>query len=81
MSCTVQNYNNCVSLSLYLSLTLSLSLPLSLCLSVCLSPSPALSLSLSIQQTEGFRKRWFTLDHRRLMYFKDPLVGHTLTHS
>lgn len=27
------------------------------------------------QQTEGFRKRWFTLDDRRLMYFKDPLVG------
>uniref|UniRef100_A0A8C5FKB0 Arf-GAP with dual PH domain-containing protein 1-like n=1 Tax=Gadus morhua TaxID=8049 RepID=A0A8C5FKB0_GADMO len=25
------------------------------------------------KQTEGFRKRWFTLDHRRLMYFKDPL--------
>lgn len=27
------------------------------------------------QQTEGFKKRWFTLDDRRLMYFKDPLVG------
>lgn len=27
-----------------------------------------------LQQTEGFKKRWFTLDHRRLMYFKDPLV-------
>lgn len=27
------------------------------------------------QQTEGFKKRWFTLDERRLMYFKDPLVG------
>lgn len=26
------------------------------------------------QQTEGFRKRWFTMDDRRLMYFKDPLV-------
>ncbi|XP_057193153.1 arf-GAP with dual PH domain-containing protein 1 isoform X2 [Triplophysa rosa] len=26
------------------------------------------------RQTEGFKKRWFTLDHRRLMYFKDPLV-------
>nr|KAF6445794.1 ArfGAP with dual PH domains 1 [Rousettus aegyptiacus] len=25
------------------------------------------------KQTEGFRKRWFTLDDRRLMYFKDPL--------
>ncbi|XP_030401711.1 arf-GAP with dual PH domain-containing protein 1-like [Gopherus evgoodei] len=25
------------------------------------------------RQREAFRKRWFTLDHRRLMYFKDPL--------
>lgn len=25
------------------------------------------------KQTEGFRKRWFTLDHRRLMYFKNPM--------
>eukprot|EP00079_Xenopus_tropicalis_P034695 XP_017948466.1 PREDICTED: arfGAP with dual PH domains 1 isoform X3 [Xenopus tropicalis] len=25
------------------------------------------------KQTDGFKKRWFTLDHRRLMYFKDPL--------
>uniref|UniRef100_A0A7N6AHN0 ArfGAP with dual PH domains 1 n=1 Tax=Anabas testudineus TaxID=64144 RepID=A0A7N6AHN0_ANATE len=25
------------------------------------------------KQREGFKKRWFTLDHRRLMYFKDPL--------
>ncbi|KAF7205150.1 arf-GAP with dual PH domain-containing protein 1 [Nothobranchius furzeri] len=25
------------------------------------------------RQTEGYKKRWFTLDHRRLMYFKDPL--------
>uniref|UniRef100_A0A665W2E6 Arf-GAP with dual PH domain-containing protein 1-like n=1 Tax=Echeneis naucrates TaxID=173247 RepID=A0A665W2E6_ECHNA len=25
------------------------------------------------RQTEGFKKRWFTLDHRRLMYLKDPL--------
>ncbi|KAL7890778.1 hypothetical protein AOLI_G00002540 [Acnodon oligacanthus] len=25
------------------------------------------------RQTEGFKKRWFTLDHRKLMYFKDPL--------
>uniref|UniRef100_A0A8C1V2T4 Zgc:92360 n=1 Tax=Cyprinus carpio TaxID=7962 RepID=A0A8C1V2T4_CYPCA len=25
------------------------------------------------RQTEGFKRRWFTLDHRRLMYFKDPL--------
>ncbi|XP_025130882.2 arf-GAP with dual PH domain-containing protein 1 isoform X4 [Bubalus bubalis] len=24
-------------------------------------------------KTEGFRKRWFTMDDRRLMYFKDPL--------
>lgn len=24
-------------------------------------------------QREGFKKRWFTLDHRRIMYFKDPL--------
>ncbi|XP_044792032.1 arf-GAP with dual PH domain-containing protein 1 isoform X9 [Bubalus bubalis] len=27
------------------------------------------------KQTEGFRKRWFTMDDRRLMYFKDPLAG------
>lgn len=26
------------------------------------------------QHTEGFKKRWFTMDDRRLMYFKDPLV-------
>nr|AAH59321.1 MGC69045 protein [Xenopus laevis] len=25
------------------------------------------------KHTEGFRKRWFILDGRRLMYFKDPL--------
>ncbi|KAM9489950.1 arf-GAP with dual PH domain-containing protein 1 isoform 3-T3 [Salvelinus alpinus] len=25
------------------------------------------------RHTEGFKKRWFTLDHRRLMYYKDPL--------
>nr|XP_056702536.1 arf-GAP with dual PH domain-containing protein 1-like [Euleptes europaea] len=25
------------------------------------------------KQKEPFKKRWFTLDHRRLMYFKDPL--------
>ncbi|XP_040927637.1 arf-GAP with dual PH domain-containing protein 1 isoform X2 [Betta splendens] len=25
------------------------------------------------KQREGFKKRWFTLDHRRLMYFKDPM--------
>ncbi|KAL4647802.1 arf-GAP with dual PH domain-containing protein 1-like, partial [Arapaima gigas] len=25
------------------------------------------------RQTEGFKRRWFTLDHRLLMYFKDPL--------
>ncbi|XP_052024088.1 arf-GAP with dual PH domain-containing protein 1 isoform X1 [Apodemus sylvaticus] len=30
------------------------------------------------KQTEGFRKRWFTMDDRRLMYFKDPLP--LLTH-
>nr|XP_012614569.1 arf-GAP with dual PH domain-containing protein 1 isoform X3 [Microcebus murinus] len=29
------------------------------------------------KQTEGFRKRWFTMDDRRLMYFKDPLLGPT----
>uniref|UniRef100_A0A8C2R0C7 PH domain-containing protein n=1 Tax=Capra hircus TaxID=9925 RepID=A0A8C2R0C7_CAPHI len=29
--------------------------------------------ALTPQQTEGFRKRWFTMDDRRLMYFKDPL--------
>ncbi|XP_068108219.1 arf-GAP with dual PH domain-containing protein 1-like [Hyperolius riggenbachi] len=23
--------------------------------------------------TDAFKRRWFTLDHRRLMYFKDPL--------
>ncbi|KAM4021866.1 arf-GAP with dual PH domain-containing protein 1-like [Anomaloglossus baeobatrachus] len=23
--------------------------------------------------TDAFKKRWFTLDHRRLMYYKDPL--------
>jgi len=27
------------------------------------------------QHTEGFKKRWFTMDDRRLMYFKDPLVS------
>ncbi|XP_042361573.1 arf-GAP with dual PH domain-containing protein 1-like [Plectropomus leopardus] len=25
------------------------------------------------QHTEGFKKRWFTMDDRRVMYFKDPL--------
>ncbi|KAM9457291.1 arf-GAP with dual PH domain-containing protein 1-like isoform 3-T3 [Clarias gariepinus] len=25
------------------------------------------------KQTEGFKRRWFTLDDRRIMYFKDPL--------
>ncbi|KAF0025126.1 hypothetical protein F2P81_022007 [Scophthalmus maximus] len=25
------------------------------------------------KHTEGFKKRWFTMDDRRLMYFKDPL--------
>lgn len=25
------------------------------------------------RQTEGFKKRWFSMDDRRLMYFKDPL--------
>nr|XP_042124507.1 arf-GAP with dual PH domain-containing protein 1 [Peromyscus maniculatus bairdii] len=34
----------------------------------CSPPSPT-----HPQQTEGFRKRWFTMDDRRLMYFKDPL--------
>uniref|UniRef100_A0A8C2GRC3 ArfGAP with dual PH domains 1 n=1 Tax=Cyprinus carpio TaxID=7962 RepID=A0A8C2GRC3_CYPCA len=29
---------------------------------------------VSFQHTEGFKKRWFTMDDRRLMYFKDPLV-------
>lgn len=29
---------------------------------------------LVVQHTEGFRKRWFTMDDRRLLYFKDPLV-------
>ncbi|KAJ6659801.1 hypothetical protein lerEdw1_018517 [Lerista edwardsae] len=28
------------------------------------------------KQTEGFKKRWFTMDDRRLMYFKDPLGNH-----
>ena len=28
--------------------------------------------ALAPQQTEGFRKRWFTMDDRRLMYFKAP---------
>uniref|UniRef100_A0A0F8AGY2 Arf-GAP with dual PH domain-containing protein 1 n=1 Tax=Larimichthys crocea TaxID=215358 RepID=A0A0F8AGY2_LARCR len=27
----------------------------------------------SDKHTEGFKKRWFTMDDRRLMYFKDPL--------
>lgn len=34
----------------------------------------AAHLPFKPQQTEGFRKRWFTMDDRRLMYFKDPLV-------
>ncbi|XP_076123182.1 arf-GAP with dual PH domain-containing protein 1-like [Alosa pseudoharengus] len=25
------------------------------------------------RHTEGFKKRWFTMDDRRLMYFKDPM--------
>uniref|UniRef100_A0A671X6M3 ArfGAP with dual PH domains 1 n=1 Tax=Sparus aurata TaxID=8175 RepID=A0A671X6M3_SPAAU len=25
------------------------------------------------KHTEGFKKRWFTMDDRRLMYFKDPM--------
>lgn len=33
-----------------------------------------LTLQPLSQQTEGFRKRWFTMDDRRLLYFKDPLV-------
>lgn len=31
-----------------------------------------------LQHTEGFKKRWFTMDDRRLMYFKDPLVRRAL---
>lgn len=31
---------------------------------------------LLLQHTEGFKKRWFTMDDRRLMYYKDPLVPH-----
>lgn len=31
-----------------------------------------------LQHTEGFKKRWFSMDDRRLMYFKDPLVLHWL---
>ncbi|KAG7506190.1 hypothetical protein JOB18_048667 [Solea senegalensis] len=27
------------------------------------------------KHTEGFKKRWFSMDDRRLMYFKDPLVS------
>ncbi|KAF3853240.1 hypothetical protein F7725_013928 [Dissostichus mawsoni] len=32
------------------------------------------------KHTEGFKKRWFTMDDRRLMYFKDPL-GHHWSHG
>nr|XP_014338624.1 PREDICTED: arf-GAP with dual PH domain-containing protein 1 [Bos mutus] len=49
----------------------------------CPGPSNADKLSRNYLQegymektgpkTEGFRKRWFTMDDRRLMYFKDPL--------
>ncbi|XP_074170169.1 arf-GAP with dual PH domain-containing protein 1 isoform X3 [Rhinolophus sinicus] len=37
------------------------------------SGQPASHWHTDPQQTEGFRKRWFTMDDRRLMYFKDPL--------
>eukprot|EP00066_Takifugu_rubripes_P000828 XP_003961593.1 PREDICTED: arf-GAP with dual PH domain-containing protein 1-like [Takifugu rubripes] len=30
------------------------------------------------KHTEGFKKRWFTMDDRRLMYFKDPLDAYAL---
>ncbi|TRY83757.1 hypothetical protein DNTS_025255 [Danionella cerebrum] len=30
------------------------------------------------RHTEGFKKRWFTMDDRRLMYFKDPLDAFAL---
>lgn len=36
---------------------------------------PVVSSSAGSQHTEGFKKRWFTMDDRRLMYFKDPLVS------
>lgn len=39
--------------------------------------APLTVSSCFLQQTEGFKKRWFTLDHRRLMYYKDPLVRPT----
>lgn len=35
----------------------------------------AVCSSAGSQHTEGFKKRWFTMDDRRLMYFKDPLVS------
>uniref|UniRef100_A0A8C0ESI5 Arf-GAP with dual PH domain-containing protein 1 n=1 Tax=Bubo bubo TaxID=30461 RepID=A0A8C0ESI5_BUBBB len=35
--------------------------------------SPYICHLFPSQQREAFKKRWFTLDHRRLMYFKDPL--------
>lgn len=27
--------------------------------------------------TDSYKKRWFTLDERKLMYHDDPLVSHT----
>lgn len=44
------------------------------------TPCFSLTLAFVSQHTEGFKKRWFTMDDRRLMYFKDPLVrGSALT--
>lgn len=39
----------------------------------------AVAFSAGSQHTEGFKKRWFTMDDRRLMYFKDPLVSECFT--
>lgn len=45
-----------------------------------LTTSDSLIVSVALpQHTEGFKKRWFTMDDRRLMYFKDPLVRRDLT--
>lgn len=56
-------------------LLLILSIFFTFCIFVIIRSS-CLTLSFNLlQQTEGFKKRWFTLDQRRLMYFKDPLVG------
>lgn len=55
-------------------LLLILSIFFTFCIFVLITSS-CLTLSFHLlQQTEGFKKRWFTLDQRRLMYFKDPLV-------